>query len=284
MRLKKFLNKYLPHEILFTAFLAVLTTRLYIHTGFSAFSALFTFITVLCGVWGSCFRNRQIIRLGFYFILMNMIFVPLGSVSPLINAGKVDGLLQHWDNILIGGNMSLWLEPYMSSLLTEILAVCYMLFMIHLYAACFYYLFMDKKHAKGFYAGLFSLYAFGFTGYIFFPAVGPYLAMADSFATPVTGWHMTDLLHYMYPKGTNYTDVFPSLHCAVSAFILFFDCQYHKLRFRWYLLPCIGLWFSTVYLRYHYFVDCLAGFVLAAAILLATRYYMDRIAEKGEAR
>jgi PAP2 superfamily. len=277
MPLNKLMNKILPHEIFFTTFLCVICARLFIHTGASFSSILFLLIIIISVAWVYVFRKSQILRLGLYFILMNIIFNLLKNASTLINpSGKVDELLQYFDNVLIGGNMSLWLESYMNKILTDVLAFCYMLFMVQLPMACFYYLFINRKYAKGFYSGLFSIYALGFMGYIFFPAVGPYMAMEDKFTVPVSGSFITDFLHYMYPKGTNYTDVFPSLHCAVSCFILFFDYQYHKLRFSLYLIPCVGLWFSTVYLRYHYFVDCLAGFILALVILIFTKFYMDR--------
>jgi membrane-associated phospholipid phosphatase len=29
------------------------------------------------------------------------------------------------------------------------------------------------------------------------------------------------------------------------------------------ILPCLGLWIATIYLRYHYLTDVLCGFLLA---------------------
>jgi membrane-associated phospholipid phosphatase len=64
-------------------------------------------------------------------------------------------------------------------------------------------------------------------------------------------------------------DVFPSLHFGASFFLLVFDWQHHRARF-WRLLgPCAAMWFSTLYLRYHYFVDLLGGLVIAVAGVLA---------------
>ena len=72
-------------------------------------------------------------------------------------------------------------------------------------------------------------------------------------------------------SGSNKVDVFPSLHCAISAFILFFHRVHAPNCFRWVLVPTIGLWVATIYLRYHYFVDVLAGFALAAFALMLVR-------------
>ncbi len=275
--MKKLFSKILPHELLFNLFLFITAGRLWYMTGCSASSVLYTILPIMLLIYAYVFRSHWKWRLLIYFVVMSLIFGSLEFVSPLINPqGKMDALLQHWDNLLIGGNISVWITPYMSYWMTEILAACYMLFMIQLPVACFYYLFQPLKTAKGFYVGLFSLYALGFMAYLLVPAVGPYLAMADTFGGPIQAGPVMNFLHYMYPKGTNYTDVFPSLHCAVSLFILLFDFKYHKLRFWGYLIPCVGLWVSTVYLRYHYTVDCAAGFALAICMFVFAEIYMKK--------
>ena len=43
-------------------------------------------------------------------------------------------------------------------------------------------------------------------------------------------------------------------------------------RFWLFLIPCVGIGFSTIYMRYHYGADVLAGFVLAALGLLIERH------------
>ena len=45
--------------------------------------------------------------------------------------------------------------------------------------------------------------------------------------------------------------------------LLFFDRRHSPERFRRLVVPVAILWISTIYLRYHYFVDVLAGFALA---------------------
>jgi membrane-associated phospholipid phosphatase len=78
---------------------------------------------------------------------------------------------------------------------------------------------------------------------------------------------------YLALTGSIRVDTFPSMHCALPAFILGFDFLYHRRRFWVGLFPCLLLWFSTIYLRYHYLVDAVAGFALAAlAFFLATRW------------
>ena len=130
--MKKLFTKILPHELLFNLFLFITALRLWWMTGFSVNSVLYTLLPLVLTWYAYVFRNRWKWRLAIYFVVMNLVFGSLGTISPLINPqGKMDTLLQHWDNLLIGGNLSVWLTPYMRAWMTEILAACYMLFMIH---------------------------------------------------------------------------------------------------------------------------------------------------------
>ena len=62
--------------------------------------------------------------------------------------------------------------------------------------------------------------------------------------------------------GSSGYDVFPSLHVMVTCILLEHDWREVRRRFWIMLGPCIGLFISTIYLRYHYAVDIFAGFLL----------------------
>ena len=59
-------------------------------------------------------------------------------------------------------------------------------------------------------------------------------------------------------------DCFPSLHTAITVIVTTFAYKYRRWLF-WFLLPVnIGIVMATVYLRYHYVIDVIAGLALAA--------------------
>jgi membrane-associated phospholipid phosphatase len=275
-------RRWLPHEIVFGGFLFVTWLRLAVSAGLLAGPTL-AYAAFLAGAIGVMVFSeaapsqwRWRLRLAYYPLLMNVVFIHLKTVVPLIHPAGSDGLLQDWDRALLGGNLSLWLEPLMSRPATELASLCYCLFFPYLVAAFIRYLRAPLPEAQAFYAGLFTLYGIGFLGYTLLPAHGPYAAMAGSFTKPVSGYFLTDLLMAVYPLGTNGADVFPSLHCAVSAYILGFDAVRHRPWFRWWLLPVLGLWLSTVYLRFHYGIDVLAGLALAVpCLVLALRFHQQ---------
>jgi membrane-associated phospholipid phosphatase len=135
----------------------------------------------------------------------------------------------------------------------------------------------DLETAKKLFAGLFTIYGIGFLGYTLLPAGGPWVALAERYQGPLAGGPLTRLHDWIVVNGTNGVDVFPSLHCALTAFALFFDRVHHPSRYRRWLFPIALLWASTIYLRYHYAVDVLAGFALAVAALApeASREKLD---------
>jgi len=266
----------LPHEHFFGFFLVVTWLRLVLNVGLLNPHSV-SFMCYLAGAAALVHRCSKSptdlnwrIRLIYYAVLMNIIYWQMRAAVPLIHPVKEDLLLQQLDNLLIGGSLSLRLERWVSPLLTEIMSLCYILFMPYLMFSLISYATEDIKLCRRFYAGLFSLYGIGFLGYTLLPALGPYLATPDKFSTALSGFRITGLNASMVLNGSNRVDVFPSLHCAVSAYMLLFDRRHKRWRFKLYLLPCLGLWISTLYLRYHYFVDVVFGFALAAFALHIT--------------
>src|SRR5262245_17595579 len=236
-----------------------------------------TNVVVIAACRANPSRVRWIARLLFHPIAMNVSFQQLRTAIPAVNPWKADLVLQAIDRHLVGGNLSLAMQSWTHPVATEILSACYILFFPYLLSSLIWYFCGDLELLKRFCVGLFSLYGIGFLGYSLVPAGGPYLAMAGEFEVPLEGYSITQWNDALVRMGSNGADVFPSLHCAVSAFLLAFDYRHKRRRFWLCLVPAMGLWLSTVYLRYHYLIDCLAGFALTAvAIAIANHCGKNR--------
>jgi len=204
---------------------------------------------------------------------MNIVFRHMKTAIPKIHPQSMDTVLQHIDQLGIGTNLSLRLQPLVHPAITEIFSLCYILFFPYLLFSLIYYFCGDVALLKKFVSGLFTIYGIGFLSYSLLPAGGPYVSMADQFTKPLDGWWITKGNAAIVAAGSNNVDVFPSLHCAVSSYLLFFDRRHRPWRFKLYLVPAVGLWLSTIYLRYHYFIDVVCGFALAAlGLCLANRF------------
>ncbi len=270
---QKLYNHVMPHEIMWFIYLSVQTALLGYYTGLSFWTI--SSVIVIGGMTALTKMPAGFIRLGVYFVLMNIFFQALRYISPLINPqGHLDSLLYKWDEMIFGQNLSVLIEPYAHPITTEILSLAYLLFMVQLYGRSLMYLFQKGKEREYYFVGLMSLYAIGYMGYIFVPAIGPYAYIDYEFIDPLNGYFFRDLLNWGYPSNTNLTDVFPSLHCAVSLFILLADYVFHRNYFKVSVIPCILLWLSTIYLRYHYGIDCLVGFAVALICFAMMKFYM----------
>jgi hypothetical protein len=265
--------RLLAHEWLFGGFMFVMAMRLVAHQGLAGADALAFLgglgIATALTVWnvrvGSTASWRW--RLAFYAVAMNVYFQQMRTAVPAVQPAKFDLALRNIDRWLLPDTPALLLESWSHPLITEVLSLCYMLFMPYLAFSILSRLFGDLARLKSFCAGLFSLYGIGFLGYSLVPAGGPYLAFPEMFSTHLSGGLFADWNASMVRFGSSGVDVFPSLHVAVSAFLLGFDRRHQPWRYRAYLVPALGMWAATLYLRYHYLIDVLSGLCLAALAL-----------------
>jgi membrane-associated phospholipid phosphatase len=210
------------------------------------------------------------LRLAFYPVGLVAAYMNLGPALARAGARLWDADLLRLDCWLTGTTPSLVLQPLVRPPLTDALSLCYGLFIPYFATSLVWYFLGDLPVARRFFAGLIGLYSVGLLGYLLVPATGPYLAFARLYTVPLTGGWLTQANASIVDVGGNKVDVFPSLHCAASAFILAFDYRRSRGRFWLFVLPVAGLWLSTVYLRFHYLVDLVAGFALAAVALKVT--------------
>ena len=261
----------LPHEMVFGLFMGLTWTRLVASVGFLhpvslawlGGLALTGLLLWWAGRESTPYRWR--IRLFAYFLVMNACYAGLKEAVPLIQTDYRDQWLMGLDSMILGGNLSLGLASNATPFLTDLFSFCYLFFFPYLILSLVFHGCRNLETFKQFCLGLFSIYGIGFIGYTLAPAVGPYLFIPELMASPLEGGWLTRLNAGIVRMGSNGVDVFPSLHTAVTCFILFFDRKRSPGRFKLFLLPVLGLWISTIYLRYHYAVDLVAGFLLAAA-------------------
>ena len=266
----------LPHEVAFNALLLVLALRLSWAAGpanlrVAAFLAYIA-VGIALVVWTQRdpTPTRWRIRLLWYPCAMGLTFYSLAGTIEALGVTRADELLARWDAAILGAPAAHYLAALETPLFTEIMVIAYLFFFYYLIFGPAHYCLRDLQRFRSCFAGLFTLYALGFLGYSLFPAHGP---RAD---VTLPAMQLGPLARHLLPlvdAGSNDVDVFPSIHGAASLYLLVFDAWHYRRRFWQLLLPTIALWFSTVYLRYHYAVDLAAGLAIAVAALLTARCY-----------
>lgn len=274
----------LTHELVFGAFLALTGSRLLLAEGPTGARALW-FLGLLAACAAITRLDAWRLRLTFYAVIVQGVFYLIRPAVDALHPSRADAALARLDLRLFGFNPNLALESLSRPFLSDALSACYLFAFLPYLAFAFVAYYRGKLEVfKRFCSGLFTVYALGFLGYTLWPAVGPYAAMADQFRGPLVGHSPTVWHHALVVGGTNGVDAFPSLHCALTAYALFFDRAHSPRRFQMMLGPVALLWVATVYLRYHYVVDAAAGFAVAAAGLLAARAPIRARASSSGAR
>ena len=141
----------------------------------------------------------------------------------------------------------------------------------------------DRAAARRFIFTLMVVYYVSYAGYFAIPALGPRFAQASEYTvslvtTPVAR-AINDTINSL--EKTKF-DVFPSGHTMISVAVLLVAWRRARDVF-WCLLPvATGLIISTVYCRYHYAVDVIAGMILAFATVPLGDWIYDRWMRRRE--
>ena len=125
----------------------------------------------------------------------------------------------------------------------------------------------------------------GYLGYLFLPAVGPYAHLpAGTFGGALDGDFIGALIGRLTAAGGHFPrDAFPSLHTANAVTVVLVLCRHERRLLPLYLPFVATLIAATMYLRFHYAVDVLAGALLAIVWQLAVVRLVAResVAEGG---
>jgi len=212
----------------------------------------------------------------FPVICVLLVFDSLGQLVHYINPADIDPLLIRVDYMIFRNHPTVMLEKIMWPLLTDILQLAYAsyYFIPISFGVLLFKTGREKEFDRSVFLILFCFYL-SYLGYLLFPALGPRFYLNDLQTTELHGflisWPIQNLLNEL--EGIK-RDAFPSGHTAITVLVLCLAYRYHKVFFRIALPVVSALVFATVYCRYHYVVDVIAGFLLTfLALVFGERYY-----------
>jgi membrane-associated phospholipid phosphatase len=219
----------------------------------------------------------------FPVISVLVIFDSLGLLVHAVNPHDIDYLLIRADYRIFGVYPTVFLEQFINPWMTDILQVAYLTYYfipVHLGV-----MLRAKGKTEAFEKSLFlMLFCFylSYIGYLLFPAVGPRYAMRHLYDMDLDGFLVSvpiqNALNLM--EGIK-RDAFPSGHTGIALTVLFLAYRYDRTLFRWMLVPVLLLIPATVYCRYHYAVDVIAGVILAVVTLTVGEVYYNFVLRKG---
>ncbi len=169
-------------------------------------------------------------------------------------------------------NPTVWIERFHTPALTELLQVVYALFIPAALLVAIL-LWRQRRYADFQYYGF--LIAFGFLvsylGYLMVPARGPRFLLKSAQHFPLSGlWLFEHLQNTLDRLESDHFDCFPSGHTELAILAWWSSRMLSKSLFLFYFAYTLLLIFATVYLRYHYSVDVLAGMLVALLLIVST--------------
>jgi membrane-associated phospholipid phosphatase len=234
--------------------------------------------------------------LGFAILLIYSQFqVLIKTFHPI----DYDILLNNWDLALLGMRAGDLMRMFSFPIFTEFLQIAYSSFYF-LPAIVGYQIWkMHRENFDTFARNIIFTFFFSYFLYFFFPAIGPRFAVYDFSALnmELPGIYLTNFLREAInygggvihknvdPASIVNRDCMPSGHTMITLVNIFWAFRY-KVKSRYFILIFgVSIIIATVYMRYHYLVDILAGIFFAyIALLLEPIFhkYFTRIIKKSK--
>ncbi len=204
------------------------------------------------------------------------LYSSLGRLGLLAVPYRLDGALSSMDSCIFGFDPSLTIQPYQTPGRVAFFSFVYGAFIPYIYLSLLLgCLGRPPLERDQFLTGWVFAYSISYLGYLFLPAQGPVIFQADQFTTTLEG----GVLHQMVVRGIDSVGgpkgAFPSLHVGASVYLCLFDLKTNRLRGLTYLPIVLLIYVATVFLRYHYVVDLVAGTAIGVScVALGKRAFL----------
>lgn len=207
------------------------------------------------------------------FLFIAFIYENLHDVAGRVMHYDIAGLMYKWDSLIFGVEPTMWMQKIFSPLLTDLMSISYALYFAFPLMIMFFLSLSGRRRAfRCMVLCLTFVFIIGFLCYVLFPCSPPRYFIRDLFNMPhrLTGIFLYNNLQGMWDGFSVIGGgAFPSLHVGISSVALIYAYKYRHFSklyyFLWVLyIPLVtSLWVSTVYLRHHWFIDIVAGWIVA---------------------
>ncbi|HET7452158.1 MAG TPA: phosphatase PAP2 family protein [Thermoanaerobaculia bacterium] len=204
-----------------------------------------------------------------------LVYESLGALIPALRGPSRDSWLVAADRAIFHADPTVWLERFVWPPLTDLLLLAYSTYYFFPIVVGAVLWRKNPATARKFIFCLTFTFFLSYAGYFVVPAKGPRIALAQEQSvtlevTPVSRAISAKLNELEHTKD----DAFPSGHTMVTVFCLLVAHREARRLFRAWLPIAILLIVSTIYCRFHYVIDVIAGLSLAFVSLpLGERLY-----------
>ncbi|MGA2299016.1 MAG: phosphatase PAP2 family protein [FCB group bacterium] len=211
-----------------------------------------------------------------------LIYTQMQNYVMIINPHDYDQLLINCDRAIFGTDPTKWILKISNPLLTEYLQLAYMTyFLLPLIHGIEIHFTKSDKEFNTFAGIMLFAYFISYLLYFILPAIGPRFTLHNfaMLSKELPGLWLTEFFRNIvnvgggiipgtaYPAEFVYRDCMPSGH-TLNTIVNIYMAYKFRSKFR-YMIYIFGssLIFATIYLRYHYVVDVIAGMFCAYLVI-----------------
>ncbi len=268
--------------IIFLLFLLTLALMFYHDIPKAQFLISLYSILIIAQVIIARFKNRGRLMGLLYDLLFPItcilvIFDSLEGLVHYVNPEDIDAILIRLDYLIFNNHPTVLLEKITNPLLTDLLQLAYSTYYFIPISFGVVLLLNDQreKFDRTLFLILFCFYL-SYIGYILMPALGPRFTINHLQTAELQGFIVAEPIQKFLNRLEGIKrDAFPSGHTAITLLVLYLAYRFERSYF-WIFLPIVSaLIFSTVYCRYHYVVDIIAGFGLTLLSIFMGEWYYE---------
>jgi len=235
---------------------------------------------IICLTWAAGHSRNLVLlfaRDWYPLPLYIFFFEELQGLVHAIFPGWFDDWLIRFDFNLAGVHPSVWLGRFSNPALNDFMQFAYMTYFLYLVIlpAILY----ARRDRIAFWNVMVSTAIANYLVYfiaVLFPIESPYHALAAMNTTPLSGGYFTTVIEFIERFGRVHGGAFPSAHVAGSTVAILASWGYRRWLFCVCLPFFVSMCVSTVYGRYHYIADVLAGIVVGALGFAIGSWLMER--------
>jgi membrane-associated phospholipid phosphatase len=213
-------------------------------------------------------RTSQFVRNWYPAIAFPIFYKEVELLARAFGNWSLTEPLQQLEMQLFSGHPSLYLSEQLGTIvLSEYLHFCYVSF-IWLFPVIggIWYFSGSRRRFEELMFLVSVTFASSYVFYVLFPVDSPFY-LFDPLREPLSSGFFYELVHFFSSRGGARGGAFPSSHVSISTVIVLVTTKYQPKWLYWLLPIYVGLVFATVYCRFHYAVDVLAGWTLAFGVV-----------------
>ena len=196
-----------------------------------------------------------------------LFYMEIKKLTQMVFQRYFDETVIYWEKRVFKGMPCLELSHrFPSMILSEILHLCYFSYyvMAVFLAAWLYFSGRIGPFRETLFAETLA-FNLSLLCYPFLPTTGPRY-LFEKIQGKLSEGFFFRLAHLVVSRGSSKGTAFPSSHVSLSVTVLLCALRYDSTAFLILLPMCVGLTFGTVYGRFHYAIDAIAGAILAGIV------------------